>query len=248
VKRTCMVFILDETGSMAPVKTKTLSGINEFIKSQDNPALGVCNMTLIKFNSGGINTVFENKLISDVPALTEEDYKPAFVTPLYDAVAYGIRKAEAMVKLQNDVIEHLSGSPNPDKPLVLIAIMTDGMENASQETKLSDLNALVSKKQAAGWTFAFLGCDQDSWMAAGNMGIPVGNRAMYASGSPEQGFTKYSNGTSALRASYACGQTDGMGTNNFFAANDQAKDLIDQNEILEKLRNQTLPLKKSETK
>lgn len=221
MKRTFITFILDETGSMAPVKTKTLSGLNEFIKSQDDPALGPAFMTLVKFNSGGIKTVFENVLVSDIKEVTEKDYNPAWMTPLYDAVAYGISKTEKMVKKQKDALKVLSGQDKNEKPLVIVAIMTDGEENSSIETSLTDLNKLIAQKTRDGWTFTFMGCDQDSWKRAGAMGISVGNTACYNALDPRSGFKRFAAGGQSVRSAYMRGNT--VQTSSYFVSPEEEK-------------------------
>ena len=202
MKQTLLTFVLDESGSMSPVKAKTISGINEYVKSQIDPKLGPAYMTLVKFNSGGIRTVYENKLVEDVPELKDEDYTPALLTPLYDAMALAIRKTEALLATQNKVMTALSGTP-ADQPLVLIAVMTDGMENASQEVKQADITRLVTEKQAQGWNFAFLGCDVDAWKQAVNIGIPIGNAGIYCQATPDAGFARYAAGAQSLRSEYS---------------------------------------------
>ena len=62
---------------------------------------------------------------------------------------------------------------------MLIAIQTDGQENASVEYKQADLVALVKEKTAEGWTFVFLGAGIDSFAVARAMGIPVAGTMTY---------------------------------------------------------------------
>ena len=79
--KTLMTFVLDETGSMQPHRDMTISGFNEFLESQKDKSLGECRVTLVKFNSTKIETVYSDMHIDDVPLLSPDNYQPDHNTP-----------------------------------------------------------------------------------------------------------------------------------------------------------------------
>ncbi len=55
---------------------------------------------------------------------------------------------------------------------VMVAIFTDGLENASREFSLDRINSLIrEKREEHGWEFLFLAANQDAIASAGRMGI-----------------------------------------------------------------------------
>lgn len=156
-EKTILNFILDESGSMSSIKSSVISGFNEYVQGLRK---GNFSFTLTKFDSMGIRIPYVAKDIKDVEDLTEETYLPGQMTPLYDAVCRTIKEVEKKVK---------------DQP-VLIAIMTDGQENDSQEFTQKDLSEMIKRLQKKGnWTFVFMGANQDSWATARQWGISRGN-------------------------------------------------------------------------
>ena len=198
VKTLVVNFVLDETGSMLGCADATISGFNEYIGELAKRPEPIC-FTLTKFNSSRIDIVHAGVPIGEVVRLSHGNYQPDNLTPLYDAVARTIKATEAaLVSIPNHA--------------VLCAIMTDGEENASHEYTRNDIFALIKSKQDEGWTFAFLGADQDAWDAGAKMGIPGGNTMSYA-GTPTG--TKSAMGN--LAASTVCyAASGGVQTDSFF--------------------------------
>ncbi len=159
-ERLLVSFILDESGSMSSCEEATISGFNEYIETLKQRR-GTLRMTLTKFNSDGINVVYDDKAIGEVVSLNNDTYKPDAVTPLYDAIAKTIQ----------DISE--------DRNNVLCIIMTDGLENASTEYKREDVFKMIKEKQDLGWSFVFLGANQDSWQTGRALGLSSGNVANY---------------------------------------------------------------------
>lgn len=165
--------VLDESGSMADTYDATISGFNEYIQTLQNKIESKVKMSLVTFNSEkGPATVFALKPISEVPKLNKDSYQPNGGTPLYDALGKAIQDAEKEIK---------GGS----RKKVLFIIITDGMENSSRAfTKEMIKEKIVEKEDKDwGWTFVYLGSNQDSWSTGGGIGIRAVNTSNYASGS-----------------------------------------------------------------
>ncbi len=179
-------FLLDETGSMDSVREATVSGFNEYLSSLKKRE-GQVVFTLTKFNSERIVTLHDAVPLKDVSPLVE--YHPDATTPLYDAIAHIISKTENAV------------SALKDAPSVLVVIMTDGLENASKEYNRQRLFELIKRKEADGWTFAYLGANQDAWAVGSSIGVPQGNSLSYAAAAPQAAFQRVAAATDAFRAS-----------------------------------------------
>ena len=90
------------------------------------------------------------------------DFKPRNTTPLYDAMAKMIAHIERM------------SSDRADED-VTVVVFTDGGENASREFSSATVFGLVEQKKKLGWTFVFLGANQDSYKSGGAVGFSRGS-------------------------------------------------------------------------
>lgn len=191
-------FVLDETGSMSSVKSQTIAGFNEYLetlKSDDNAK--DIRFALTKFNSERVNVIYDGVKLDKVEKLTDETYRPAALTPLYDAIGQTVRALETK----------LNGKK---KQKALVVIQTDGEENHSKEFDSKGIFALIDEKKKAGWTFVFLGADQDAWLTGQKLGLDQGNVISYASAQTQKTFQR-----AAVATSYYS-QTGGMQSRNLF--------------------------------
>jgi hypothetical protein len=84
---TLVAVILDESGSMQSCWDATISGFNEFVQGQRTAqGVGEAYLTLVKFDSPQITTVYENVHVTQVPPLNRESYTPRGGTNLMDAI------------------------------------------------------------------------------------------------------------------------------------------------------------------
>jgi len=156
---TKVTILLDESGSMNSCMTQTISGFNEYIDKLKSDK-GKFLITLTKFNSNGVNIVYRNKNVKSVPKLSNDNYRPNGMTPLYDAIGKTVKK---------------------EKNNNLFIIITDGAENTSKEYKLSDITEIIKDCEKLGWTFIYLGADQDAWANAKSYGLSRGNVMSFSS-------------------------------------------------------------------
>ena len=187
-------FILDESGSMNSCFNQTVEGFNGYIESLlDEEDSNKIRFTLTKFNSMKTNVEYNGILLMDVPILSRDNYNPTGGTPLYDAIGKTIN----------------SLSKNGNKNLVVI--QTDGEENCSSEFTFKDITKLMKDRTDEGWTFVFLGADQDAWETGRSFGISSGNIMSYASSDTSKMYNDLSRAT-------ACFAYNGGGqqTNEFF--------------------------------
>lgn len=173
------LIILDASGSMESIYNQALSGVNETIQtikqSQEDHANITQHVTLATFSSGQryMTTLHDGEPVTSVSEMTTDDYRPYGCTALYDAMGDQITHLQSKVK-HNDI--------------VLVTVITDGEENASQRWNGRQIKALVDELRQMGWTFTYIGANQDVEKVAGTMGIrnamsfeasAVGAKAMF---------------------------------------------------------------------
>ncbi len=95
-------------------------------------------------------------------------FVPRGMTPLYDAIGLLLDRAERRLTR--------TGADPADQ---LVVIMTDGMENASRECTPDGIFERIAELRKAGWTFVFLGANQDSYATGSTLGVVAGNTSNY---------------------------------------------------------------------
>ena len=200
---TLVHFVLDQTGSMGSVIEATISGFNEYVNTLRNQT-GKVLFTLTLFNSAQIVTPNDAVKLKDVQPLSLENYKPDSMTNLYDAIAHSIRATEQTVASMKD------------KPAVLMVIMTDGHENASKEFNREAVFQQIQAHTAAGWTFAYLGANQDAWSVGASIGVAANNSLTYDQQQTQKTFRQLGR----VSARYLNNATPGAAAANFFSGDD----------------------------
>jgi hypothetical protein len=155
---THLYFLLDRSGSMQSIKSDIEGGFGAFIDEQ-RKGVGECRATLAQFDDV-YELVYADRPVADVPPL---DLQPRNMTALHDA----------MGRLITDAGAHLAALPEDQRPgNVVVAIMTDGLENASKEWTGTAIKALVEQQtNAFNWTFMYMGADQDAIEVGESLGI-----------------------------------------------------------------------------
>ena len=147
-----IAYILDRSGSMQTLQEAAISGFNHFLKSQlDVP--GDANLTLVLFDDDYL-VPHSARPIQDVPKLDARTYVPRGSTALLDALGRTIK----------DTAARLAKLPEAQQPgKVIIAVFTDGLENASREYTQAHVSDLIRlHRSEKGWEFLFLAANQDA--------------------------------------------------------------------------------------
>ena len=155
-------FVLDRSGSMESIASDVVGGFNSFLAAQQQDGPDAL-MTLVQFDTQDPHEVLADAVpIVEMVPLTAHTFLPRSGTPLYDAMGHVI--ADATIRAEARRREGL------DPEEILFVTFTDGQENQSREYDREKLFELVKKREAQGWTFAYLGANQDSYAEAGLVG------------------------------------------------------------------------------
>jgi uncharacterized protein YegL len=184
--------VLDRSGSMENMAKEAIGGFNSFLESHQKEP-GQAKLTLVLFDHEYI-VAQDGRPIEEVQKLDEKSYQPRGTTALLDAVGRTIKT----------VGERLNHTPEQERPgKVLIVILTDGLENASKEFSLKQINQMIQhQRDVYSWEFIFLGAGQDAIQTANSLGIPA-DSAVQFSGTPEgaaMAFQAISRSSVAYRA------------------------------------------------
>ena len=154
--------ILDASGSMETIYTQALTGVNETLATirmaqEKHPELQQY-VTLASFSAGEnfLNRIYSAQPIAEARNITSKDYPLLGCTALYDAMGTCISELQQKVT-------------HGDRALV--TIITDGYENASRTWSSHQIKSLVQELRKMGWTFTYIGADQDVEKVAEEIGV-----------------------------------------------------------------------------
>jgi hypothetical protein len=91
---------------------------------------------------------------------------------------------DAIGRFVTEIGEHLESLEEPNRPgTVICLIMTDGLENASQEWSWDQVKALITQqREQYNWSFMFLGANVDAVEVGSRIGVPKGTALTYDTG------------------------------------------------------------------
>ena len=110
------VIILDKSGSMSSIARQAIDGVNETIGSirsaqEKNPDQKHM-VTLVAFCGCEMKVIYDNVPVAEAKTLTDKDYRPCCMTPLYDAVGSTITRIHSL-------------KSSDDNSLALVTICSD---------------------------------------------------------------------------------------------------------------------------
>ena len=193
------VIILDESGSMSAIYDQALTGINEVLSGIRKNAADFPDqhhyVTIVTFEGNGIagiKTRRDRVAIEKIEDFTRKDYRPGGCTPLYDAMGKTLNAREGQIH---------------EDDRVMATIITDGEENSSEEYSGKTVKEMVSRLREKGWTFAYIGANQDAVEVARDLHI---DNALNFDATPE-GTVRMSIKFSKASRKYAkcCAETSG---------------------------------------
>ncbi len=146
------LIILDESGSMEPIRKTIIQGFNEIVQTVKGIEKQFPEqehfISLITFNGFGNKILHFIDPASKLEQIDENRYKPDSMTPLYDAIGFSFVKLRQVLQNQTDYN-------------VLVTILTDGEENSSKEYSGSAIKTMIEELKLQRWTFTYIGTDHD---------------------------------------------------------------------------------------
>ncbi|MBL7487042.1 vWA domain-containing protein [Frankia sp. AgW1.1] len=155
--RTHIALLVDRSGSMMKIRDDAQGGIAALLAEQKAQP-GKATVSLHQFDNE-YEHVYGPVAITDAPAY---ELHPRGMTALLDALGYTI----------GDTAGWIASLPEGERPdLVIVAVATDGQENASRESDRPTIRKAIDDRTAAGWQFAFLSADFDAVGEARDLGF-----------------------------------------------------------------------------
>lgn len=164
---TAIMMVIDRSGSMTMIRQSAQDGINEFIQGQIGQP-GRRTIRIAQFDS-----VYESVQTSLPPAATAPYVlEPRGNTALLDAMGTAI----------TEFGQELAALPEDQRPgVVILAVMTDGEENASRTYTWDQIKAMVrTQEEVYKWQILYLGANQDAIEVGGRLGVQADRSLTYA--------------------------------------------------------------------
>jgi len=156
------VIILDKSGSMSSIARQAIDGVNETVgaikSAQEKDSEQEHTVTLVAFCGCEMRKLYDNVPVGEVKQLTEADYRPCCMTPLFDAIGSTITRVHQLKAAE-------------DNAMASVTIITDGYENASHEFSGTAIKALIESYKEEGWLFTYIGADHDVEKVAYSLAI-----------------------------------------------------------------------------
>lgn len=191
-----VVFILDESGSMYPLKGDTIGGFNSMLAKQRKIDGEVYVSTVLFADRSKV--IHDRISIKEIADMQNEDYEPSGCTALLDAVGDAIKHV-------SNIHKYARKEDVPDNTLFII--ITDGMENASHRYTDKEVKKLIKDKKKKGWEFIFLAANIDAIETASDYGISKEMASQYTNDSDgvNANFEALSDAITSVRTHKAAG-------------------------------------------
>jgi uncharacterized protein YegL len=189
---TDITMVLDRSGSMQSIKDDTIGGFDAFI-SEQRRVPGRCTVSMVQFDNV-YEEVYTGRDLADVPSLT---LVPRGSTAMLDAIGRAVNATGA----------RLAAMPEDARPgTVIVGIMTDGLENASREFTYAMVKAMIEQQEHVyGWTFMYMGANQDAIEVGASLGVARDRSLTYAGPKVAAAMGAYSASVGTIREAVAAG-------------------------------------------
>lgn len=152
-----IIMLMDRSGSMRQMADEVIDGFNSFIEEQRR-LFGAAHVTLVQFDNH-YEVVYSGCLIEQVLPISPSSYQPRGMTALLDAIGRTI------------VEQGLRIAAEQWAEAVIVCIITDGRENASQKYTPGAVREMTTHAEEQGWKFVYLGANQDAFSVARSLGL-----------------------------------------------------------------------------
>ncbi len=158
--------VLDRSRSMEDARCDAVGIVNGYLRQVRAEPSMQARLSVVTFNTHSIDSIRDREPVETCLEVGLEEYQPEGGTPLLDAVGYSAALLDCL-------------SAKDERRIM--AIMTDGLENASREYTFEKIKSLLHRKQRDdGWLVLYLGAGHDSWTQARQIGIPAHHTADFS--------------------------------------------------------------------
>lgn len=210
-KKTIYHFVVDQSGSMSGSEGSTIEGFNSQINTIKNLQKEYPQneyVVSVTYFEDEVVDIIKFAKIDEIQLLTRDTYKPGGLTALLDGVGQSIHAIKE--RYEREIRE--------DMATVVMVILTDGGENASQFFHITQLAGMIKELDETGkWTFSFLGADLDAVQASANFNIRKENIISFS----KRKFSKMMDQTNESIIQYEKRKAAGKTSSSFF---DQIED------------------------
>lgn len=187
---TWVVFLLDRSGSMQTIKSDVEGGFDAFMAEQVK-GRGTCLASLAQFDTV-YDRVYTNVPVADAPRL---NLLPRGGTALCDS----------MVRVIHDTDEAITAAGDAAPDNVILAVVTDGMENSSVRYSRADVKKLVKERSKRGWEVLYMGANQDAVEEGETFGIDADHSITYTLSNAANLMGELSSNVVSYRAARSAG-------------------------------------------
>jgi hypothetical protein len=205
-------------------------GLDKFLQKQ-REIEGKVTLSLYDFSSSGwwakeqdqetpkVRRMEHFALLTD--DLTVQPIDAGGGTPLCDAEGIAITETG----------KELAGMKECDRPArVIIVVITDGGENASEEYNDMQIAKMIKEQtDTYSWQFTFLGANQDAYAESAKMGIAKGSALNFSPDARgvENAFESLTSGTIRARSMCSADYQASVGSGQFYSQQEQEQGDID---------------------
>lgn len=161
-----IVVVADRSGSMWSIQADAIGGFNAFITEQKSGP-GTANLTVALFDNH-YELMQDRVNVQEAILFDDTNFVPRGGTALFDAIG---RTVTNLIERKN----------KGEIDNAIVAILTDGDENASREYRAADIKKLIETcEKDYGWQFVFLAANQDAFATGSTFGISASNAVSFA--------------------------------------------------------------------
>ena len=156
-----LVFVIDKSGSMFSSKEDVVGGFKKTIEEQKANKDGKVTVSLYTFNER-VNQVYLGK---DINEIDDFHYSADGMTAMNDGIGKAIDEVGQWLYEKDKRNDEMPGK-------TLVVVMTDGMENASREYTLKQVQDKIKEQtEKYSWEFIYMGTDITTSKAADDLGF-----------------------------------------------------------------------------
>lgn len=193
---THIVILMDRSGSMERIKKQAETSLKEYLQEQKEVE-GDADVSFYKFNHE-FEIDYQNIPIKEA---VEPQLEPTGRTALYDSIG-------KVINIEEEKLNNLINKP--DKCLFII--ITDGIENASENYDNKSIKKLLDNKRKDDWSIIFV-CSDENQMQDAKENLGFASNFMMSFSNNDSSVSTVSANLSSYTARYRKSSNSNLGLN-----------------------------------